>query len=75
MEEGGDAVAPIPTHADVKTEPHTPPIPPSRGGLTSTDAIEVVVAELAGVETGGDAILSYHVEYDAGTGGATWTEL
>lgn len=75
LEEGSDSVAPFQTHADVKTEPHSPPIPPTRGGLTSTDSIEVVVTELAGVETGGDAILSYHVEYDGGTGGSAWTEL
>ena len=73
--EGSDSVEPFRTHADVKTEPHSPPTAPSRGALTSTDAIEVVVAELAGMETGGDTILSYHLEYDGGTAGSTWTEL
>jgi hypothetical protein len=63
------------TYADVRAVPHTPPNPPSRGDLTSTDTIEVVIEELSGDETGGDTILSYHIEYDAGTSGLSWTEL
>jgi hypothetical protein len=63
------------TYADIRTVPHTPPHEPTRGPLSSTDTIEVVITELTEFETGGDGILSYHIEYDGGTQGATWTEL
>ncbi len=46
-----------------------------RGLLTSTTRIEVLVQALTGADTGGDPILSYNIEYDTGTSGATWTEL
>jgi len=70
-----DGVNPGQSYADVRTAPHTPPSPPVRGPATSLDRIEAVVQALAGAATGGSPILSYHVEYDAGTAGAAWTEL
>ena len=67
--------SPALTYADIRTVPHTPPTAPTRGALSSTDRIEVVVEALTGEDTGGDTILSYHIEYDGGTAGGTWTEL
>jgi hypothetical protein len=61
------------TYGDVRTVPHTPPSSPTRGSLSSIDAIEVEIQELTGLETGGDEILSYNIEYDKGVG--VWTEL
>jgi hypothetical protein len=62
------------SYADVRTIPHKPPTPPTRGGASSTTQIEVLVAPLTGVETGGDAILSYRIQWDEGTPG-TWADL
>lgn len=62
------------TYADVRAVPHKPPTKPSRGAATSTTQIEVVIAALTGAETGGEAILSYHIEYyDPVT--SAWVEL
>jgi hypothetical protein len=63
------------TYADVRTFPHQPASPPTRGSGTTLTQIEVVVAALTGTATGGSPILSYHIEYDGASAGATWTEL
>jgi hypothetical protein len=70
-----DGVLPGVSYADVRTVPHTPPSPPARGPATSTGQIEVVVPALTGALTGGSPILSYEIEYDAASAGASWTEL
>lgn len=62
------------SYADVRTIPHQPPSAPARGTSTSTVQIQIDIAELTGVATGGDTILSYHVEFSANSG-ATWEEL
>ena len=62
------------SYADIRTVPHKPPNPPTRGPASSTSQIEVVIAPLTGVETGGDAILSYRIQWDQGTPG-TWADL
>lgn len=63
------------SYAEIQSVPHKPPSAPSRGATTATTQIEVAVAALTGVETGGSPILSYHIEFDDGTSGAVWTEL
>lgn len=63
------------TYADVRTAPHRPTSPPTRGSASSTTQIEVVVAALTGAATGGAAILSYHIEFREAGGSGTWAEL
>ena len=62
------------SYADVRTIPHQPPSAPSRGTATSTAQIQIDIAALAGTDTGGDTILSYHIEFSANSG-TTWEEL
>ena len=46
---------------------------PSLGTTFSLTSLEVTWAALTGADTGGSAIDSYHLQYDAGT--STWTDL
>lgn len=63
------------SYADVKGVPLKPPSAPTSGAGSSTTQIEVVIAPLTGNDTGGSQILSYHIEFDDATAGASWTEL
>lgn len=63
------------SYADVRTVPAKPPTAPTRGAGTTTTTLEVAVAALAGADTGGEPILSYEIDYDGATAGATWTPL
>lgn len=61
----------------METVPHVPPSAPHRlTASTLGTQIGVGVTALTGTETGGSAILSYHIEVDhAGGGTGPWTEV
>lgn len=55
--------------------PAKPPIVPYRDPATTQSAITVDYVSLSGTATGGAPILSYELQWDAGTNGSTWTSL
>ena len=54
--------------------PHQLPAP-SRGAATSVSQVEAEWAALVGEQTGGNAIESYQLQWDAGSTGAAWYDL
>jgi len=66
--EEGDAAA------LVEVEPHQMAAV-ARGTSTSTSQVHVEWLALAGLATGGAAVDSYHLEWDAASGGAAWESL
>ena len=60
----------------VRVVPHKPPTIPKRdNALTTAMLLQVEIDELVSPETGGSTILSYHLRYDDGSQGETWTDL
>lgn len=57
----------------IQSEPFAPSTVATRGNLTTTSQIHVVIEALAGLSTGGATIYSYQV--DISIDGATWIEL
>ena len=55
--------------------PHKPPSPPARTASTTPSQLVVDYPTLTGDYTGGNQIVSLHLQWDAGTGGETWTTL
>jgi len=55
--------------------PHKPPTIPTRGTGTDTTQIVVDWDSLVDPENGGSAIIAYQLQWDAGTGGASFTDL
>ena len=49
--------------------------PPTLGTNITLTQLEVEWTALVGVNTGGDMIDSYEIQYDDGTNGVTWTSL
>lgn len=47
----------------------------TRGSATSETQIEVNWSALTGTDTGGSSIDTYNLQWDAGTNGATWTDI
>ena len=48
----------------------------SRGSTTSETEIEVLWSALTtSTETGGATVTSYHLQWDSGTNGGTWSDL
>lgn len=58
----------------VQTVPHKPAQSPERGALTSQNQVKVVINAFTSLETGGSAVLSYVISWDAGLGG-TYSDL
>jgi titin len=48
---------------------------PAKGSSTSESQIEVTWSAPTAPSNGGSAILSYHLQWDAGTSGVTWTDV
>ena len=49
---------------------------PTRGAATTTSALDVQwTAITTSPQDGGSTILSYNLQWDSGTNGATWTDL
>lgn len=59
----------------IEVVPAKPPVPPIRDALTTQSSITVDYTVLTGFATGGTPILTYSLEWDAGTNGVTWTVL
>ena len=49
--------------------------PPSRGSQTSEAQIEIFWSPLTSSSTGGSAIQTYNLQWDAGTNGVQWFDL
>ena len=62
------------TYATLETEPTGAPATPTTSSKSETQIV-VDWTNLAAGDTGGSTILSYHLEYDDGTTGTTWTSL
>ncbi len=61
--------------AAIQALPRQPALAPYRGSLTTTTQIEVLIAPLTGVYTGGATITSYLIEFDDASGGVDWYEI
>jgi hypothetical protein len=48
---------------------------PTSGSQTTESQIEVTWTAMTAPSNGGSAILSYHLQWDAGTSGTTWTDV
>lgn len=55
--------------------PHKPPSAPQRNASTTPSQLVVNYPNLTGAFTGGSQIVSLQLQWDAGTGGETWTTL
>ena len=61
--------------ASIQRTPLQPALSPYRGTLTTTTQIEVLIAPLTGIFTGGATITSYLIEFDDASSGVNWYEL
>jgi hypothetical protein len=48
---------------------------PTRGSSTTTSQVQIQWTALSNPSDGYSSILSYHLEWDAGTSGVTWSSL
>ena len=48
---------------------------PTRGAATTTSTLQVFWFALTGDNTGSSPVLSYNLQWDAGSNAATWTDL
>lgn len=72
---GWGAVSTTASTVTIRTEPQ-PANQPVRGDLTTPTLLHLTWVPLTtAVETGDSAILSYNVQWDAGTGGLSWYNL
>lgn len=61
--------------AKIQTEPKTMTTLPRRGSDSSSSQIQVEWDALVSPNNGDSTILSYNLQWDAGTSGVTWTDL
>lgn len=59
----------------IEKVPSTPTVAPIRNSATTSSSIKVDYTALTGYSTGGAPILSYSLEWDAGSNGVSYTSI
>jgi len=71
----GSTSSPNAAGATAKTVPQAPAQPTRNSGTTATQVVVDWTSLITDAEIGGSTILSYHLQFDSGTGGVSWTDL